>query len=492
MASVTREVEQARAHKNYAEALSLAVMEWRRTHASEIADAIDRVAAEALSTFKPFQVKSNQAFHQQWLRAVESNDAVTFAWAASTLGERLDGVNNPLRRPRHASIHPRLVTLFARLDALERHVPHPLVARALSQIVRDVSLPMVLDATVAPYARVLELLKRCRDIRQAGVLQRLVDEPCAKSEAIRRHFTMALPPLIEALRLQKPRPIQDAARWKALSQAQPGPAAFDESRWLNAIVETVGDDTLRMVYADALTERGDARGEFIALQLNAAEAKANTASTKRQRDLLRQHRREWLGELEGVLMALEFKRGFLEEASVARNTVATEQVWARAADDARLGTVRVLEKGNGNAQHYSRFVLSPRMVNLRSAEMVSAELLTQICQGPQRRLEERVLFNAPTVKVLKTIAETKSLPLLERVLVAANEDRLVDSLIPSGILNRGVSVVLPNYGVELRLAERMSGLEQLKWAEWTRELFAKAKAAKVALAVLGYRGKTYI
>mgnify|MGYP001614308041 CR=1 FL=1 len=62
-------------------------------------------------------------------------------------------------------------------------------------------------------------------------------------------------------------------------------ARHDDDALLAAIYASPDDDTPRMVFADALSERGDLRGEFIALQLARARGGATPAQLKREREL---------------------------------------------------------------------------------------------------------------------------------------------------------------------------------------------------------------
>ena len=77
------------------------------------------------------------------------------------------------------------------------------------------------------------------------------------------------------------------------------------------IVDHPDDDQRRLVYADFLQERGDPRGELIALQL------ANRGA-QRVADLIATHVHVWLGPV-AVVAALDrckFERGFLAEVTL--------------------------------------------------------------------------------------------------------------------------------------------------------------------------------
>ena len=75
---------------------------------------------------------------------------------------------------------------------------------------------------------------------------------------------------------------------------------------LEAIYAAPDDDAPRLVYADALLERGDPRGELIVRQCQGHAAT----------DLVEQYGEGWLGELAPVLAASTFERGFLATATV--------------------------------------------------------------------------------------------------------------------------------------------------------------------------------
>ena len=73
-----------------------------------------------------------------------------------------------------------------------------------------------------------------------------------------------------------------------------------------ALVEDPDDLATHRAYADYLQEQGDPRGEFIQVQL-ALEDPGKTADERqalqaRERDLLAEHRRDWLGSLADELL----------------------------------------------------------------------------------------------------------------------------------------------------------------------------------------------
>lgn len=70
---------------------------------------------------------------------------------------------------------------------------------------------------------------------------------------------------------------------------------------LQHVLDRPDDDQLRLVFADTLIERGDARGELIAVHCARAQQPRNEALRLREAELLHAHRAEWFGPLEHFL-----------------------------------------------------------------------------------------------------------------------------------------------------------------------------------------------
>ena len=78
---------------------------------------------------------------------------------------------------------------------------------------------------------------------------------------------------------------------------------------LAAIYAHPDDDAPRSVYADALIEAADPRGELIAFQLRQNR-------DPRVQTLLDRYSASWLGPLAPIVMASEWKRGFPESVTI--------------------------------------------------------------------------------------------------------------------------------------------------------------------------------
>ncbi|HEY2147185.1 MAG TPA: TIGR02996 domain-containing protein, partial [Pirellulales bacterium] len=91
--------------------------------------------------------------------------------------------------------------------------------------------------------------------------------------------------------------------------------------FLQAILADPEDDAPRLIYADWLEERGDPRGEFIRLQCALERLSATDPARPdledEAGDLLYQHEQEWTAPLQGIASEWRFRRGFIEEVSIA-------------------------------------------------------------------------------------------------------------------------------------------------------------------------------
>jgi uncharacterized protein (TIGR02996 family) len=94
------------------------------------------------------------------------------------------------------------------------------------------------------------------------------------------------------------------------------------------------EDGPRLVYADALAEAGDPRGEFIVLQCE--RARTGGAPSRRERELLKGFERTWLGALEPVVLksGVRYERGFVAACRYMSGRVDAAQApeWATVVD----------------------------------------------------------------------------------------------------------------------------------------------------------------
>ncbi len=153
-----------------------------------------------------------------------------------------------------------------------------------------------------------------------------------------------------------------AALIAELQVAAPPPAQTPQTAnaLLAAIYRDPDDDAPRQVYADWLQDRGDVRGELIALQLG------GIGDRTREHALIKEHKKSWLGPLANILRGeVEFRRGFPASAIVTfRNQREVEQYGSLV----EWATIDELEFGSAIVRHdqraWSKYV-GPAMRNLQ-------------------------------------------------------------------------------------------------------------------------------
>ena len=97
----------------------------------------------------------------------------------------------------------------------------------------------------------------------------------------------------------------------------------DDRTWIAQIAAGPDDDRPRLVYADHLMERGDPRGELIAVQCALAHHEATDEPAdlhrlvRRERKLLDDHLVTWIAGARAILRRhMTFRRGFVEHANL--------------------------------------------------------------------------------------------------------------------------------------------------------------------------------
>lgn len=146
-----------------------------------------------------------------------------------------------------------------------------------------------------------------------------------------------------------------------------GDASLD--RLFAAVYAAPRDDIARMVLADALQQRGDPRGEFIALQLRRFDV-------ARQCELIDAHGHAWLGNLAGFVLPGQrrYDRGFLISCPLAK--LRAEQI----EELAQYPEWATLERISFFAQFsYSPTVISSHMRSVRALIGVCEQGLEQLC-----------------------------------------------------------------------------------------------------------------
>ncbi len=413
-------IERALLDADFAAGLELALKAWRRVRHPKLADLVGLVATKVVPPPAHTLDKRGHpsVFQKAWLALASHGDP-------RSLGRLLDALRHGL--PTRSDLPEdevgrRAAMWAARVDALATFKDDPRIAAALAQALDDAYL----EPGCAP---VLTLLGRLADERTLGALRRLVARGPLQSPEVRAHCLATAGPIIDAMTAAAAaRPAIDAPPLQTLERCTTlvaqdlrdhvrfphGP----EGELLAMVLAAPDDDAPRQIYADALLEAGDPRGDFIAIQFKLARGEASDSDVLHLRELYRTHEPDWLGDLSRVLKSRVYRAGFLERAALCRvgSDEEARAMWDRAANDARLGTIRVLEPGHATAADYQRFAFSPAMKNLREVAVLSSSMFERICSAGEAWGFSALVFHIPVdLAMLGHLTAARSLPALREV-----------------------------------------------------------------------------
>lgn len=173
----------------------------------------------------------------------------------------------------------------------------------------------------------------------------------------------------------------------------------------DAVFARPADDGPRQVLSDALLERGDARGEFIALQLREARGIATPAQRTRAANLLKHHVRRWLIEVPGLARnSLEFDRGFVRAATLEPTGIgAASPIW------------RSIERLHLRQTQYAPEELNtPHLTRLGTLTGVDAAALALLLEGPDKPALRELVFSGPALDDAKPTKQQQDVLALTR------------------------------------------------------------------------------
>jgi uncharacterized protein (TIGR02996 family) len=182
-------------------------------------------------------------------------------------------------------------------------------------------------------------------------------------------------------------------------------------------------DGPRLVYADVLQMRGDPRGELIALQILHRD-------TPRERELLAEHGKEWLGRLAEVVdlrpdSQTTFERGFLAIAELLRDAPTLKEI----VHDPAWATVEEVRGWDAEVV----LVEAPLRGLRRFESMLPVDRLARLAHRatPLPNVVELVVasFGKFTPAQRDALAECTALPALRELVVAANWAFTIDDVL---------------------------------------------------------------
>jgi uncharacterized protein (TIGR02996 family) len=146
---------------------------------------------------------------------------------------------------------------------------------------------------------------------------------------------------------------------------------------LQAIKEQPDDDTARLIFADWLEERGDARGELIRVQVEIAAMMRERDQgwgplRSRERKLIRQYGSVWLGSLYEMVEKWEIYRGLISIRIRTEDFLHASQSWSDAAEV--WPWVYRLEVRDVRAEQAAGFAASPLLGNLTGLDLYCSKV----------------------------------------------------------------------------------------------------------------------
>jgi uncharacterized protein (TIGR02996 family) len=279
---------------------------WRSVPATRIADVLDAVAARGSEGLSPPTGRTAKERDAAWHTACVERDPIVYGLLVESL---LDTRSNK--------------QTLERFEALVDHGPDPRLGAWLAAVFRDPPYYVGASRTGKFWRRMFGAIPEIGDPRLAELAETLPDH-WKNTDANVDELNALLDRVIDTIRQMPAPPLLSAAAEKAcdeiLDALGPRPAsavheARTEEELLSAVYADPRADAPRLVYQDWLLEGGDPRGEFIALQFAAARGKLTAAERKREKELLAEFGRHWVGDLDEHLLAAGrvFERGFLSE-----------------------------------------------------------------------------------------------------------------------------------------------------------------------------------
>lgn len=291
------------------DALDLALAWWRATRAEPLCELIDAIT-ERLGPHPTLIAKTKRATMLAFADAVRAKQVAGLGevLVASFAEGQARDIKPCLDELRSVPADPRIEVALLRGFEAVTHWPERLYAGRACE-----SKWAHLDKLLQTHARIgtgERLKTMALQVRSASVrapsddmtraMVALVDRLARTAKALEnKRFEPAPCDMRDLLALCAEAPAKKAGKPR-------GEAT--EAELLAAIIAAPEDDTRRAVYADFLQQRGDVRGEFIALQLS------NTpAATKRANALYEKHSAALLGALAAHVNRdqVAFERGFL-------------------------------------------------------------------------------------------------------------------------------------------------------------------------------------
>lgn len=360
-------------------ALGLALAAWRETRAVSLTGLVDALAQRCRVPPPPMP----EVLQRWWIERAATYDPVT---ATALLGQfevgaqRSDLPWNVIRARYPSGSNPVLyavilgsactVTALDSLNVLDRLAAmvawpdDPRVARVLVRVLATLPLPWNPGAMHGLFTAIADWLVRLGDAGVRPLLEACAAEPRGGNPAVRAAQQAQARRALEALPDAAGHDFDPQVRsWCAqLDGERATPqrirAAAEAALWTQ-IADAPDDLAPRVILADLLVERGDARGELIALQCSGK-------ASRRVRRLIHDHWHAWLGDLALVVSrnGTVFERGML--AAIQVGEISTpEWAFAKVRGHRELAVVDSVTRGHASPAQYAELIAGLRRLPTR-------------------------------------------------------------------------------------------------------------------------------
>jgi uncharacterized protein (TIGR02996 family) len=376
-----RELEAAREkldHGDYPGALSLLLEVWRAVPDPALAAMIEQVGPIAARGRALPIAASDEERDAEWIAAARRGDPADLDMLLVALRDRAVGHDYVLAALTHAD--PRLSACL--VASLIRYAHYP------EHLWIEGACPM------------FEALASCGDPRVLDSFDQILVawESTPKREVVAAFLATARAAL-------EPATLPPEARALLAEVVPPAEERLD-AELLAAIYAAPNEDGPRSIYADYLLQRGDLRGELIALQL--ARPKDNDPRYRRAYSLVDKHRDEWMGPLARYVESgwqNQFRRGFLAACIVidpvpdpAWATVESVRKRVPATDDFPMPVLRIARELEIEALEHLATLRTPPPI-----EMLEVVSLSQSTRARVRAALDKLCL--PKLGELRLVAQ---------------------------------------------------------------------------------------
>lgn len=296
------------------QALEQYLTAWPLLRCRALAERIDALSKALAPTLPVVDVTAAGGFKPAIAKRVEASSPLD-------VGPVLQALQARKRDAGALFVAQQLVSL------LRRHPDDPRLTQAAWESCRSLQVSHATAEGRAVFAELCTRALALRDPRHASPLLdvaaslSLFPSRDARAEADRAKVRTAAEAVEAEDEPNEPKWLVDAL--SAATNRKPQPL----SALLESVYAAPEDVERRLVYADALQEAGDPRGEFIVLQ---CQREVGGAVSAREKTLLRNHEHAWVGKADPGIerQGLEFRRGFLSVANVKWAHVLEGPEWA--------------------------------------------------------------------------------------------------------------------------------------------------------------------